>query len=158
MRIVPSPKRAGFFQGIVPPGFAPTGHRCEAIHTRRDATHIMARPVGERSLMRLVPFLAIAAAAVCTLWAPGVLAQQTRPPAARELLPAELVAELRRGNDIVYFRHTATDHTQSDAKMKSYEDCAHQRNLIDQGRRDAQLIGAWIRALSIPIGKILASP
>jgi len=118
----------------------------------------MAKPAGERSLMRLVPFLAIAAAAVCALWAPGVLAQQARPPAARELSPAELVAELRRGNDIMYFRHTATDHAQSDADMKSYEDCAHQRNLIDRGRRDAQLIGAWIRALSIPIGRILASP
>lgn len=104
--------------------------------------------------MRSVPFLAIAAAAVCAFLAPGVIAQ----PAARELSPAELVAELRRGNDIMYFRHTATDHTQSDTNMKSYEDCAHQRNLIDQGRHDAQLIGASIRALSIPVGKILASP
>jgi phosphohistidine phosphatase SixA len=108
--------------------------------------------------MRFFPFLAVAAAAVCTLWAPGVLAQQARPPVARELSPAELVAELRRGNDIMYFRHTATDSTQSDANMKSYEDCARQRNLIDRGRRDAQLIGASIRALSIPVGKVLASP
>lgn len=107
--------------------------------------------------MRFVPFLAIAAAAVCAFWAPGVVGQPAQP-AAHELSPAELVAELRRGNDIMYFRHTATDHTQSDANMKSYEDCAHQRNLIDRGRLDAQLIGASIRALSIPIGKILASP
>jgi phosphohistidine phosphatase SixA len=58
----------------------------------------------------------------------------------------------------MYFRHAATDHTQSDANMKGYEDCAHQRNLVDRGRLDAQLIGASIRALSIPIGRILASP
>jgi phosphohistidine phosphatase SixA len=105
--------------------------------------------------MRFIPFVAAAAVAVCTLWAPGAWAQ---PHAAQTLPPAELLAELRRGNDIMYFRHTATDHTQSDANMTSYEDCAHQRNLVDEGRRDAQLIGASIRALSIPIGKILASP
>src|SRR5712664_1112768 len=42
--------------------------------------------------------------------------------------------------------------------MKSYEDCASQRNLIDKGRSDARAIGAAIRELRIPVERVLASP
>ncbi len=106
--------------------------------------------------MRLAAFVALATGMLCSLAAPIAGAQAA--PAAEALPPARLVAELREGSYVIYFRHAATDHTQSDAGMKSFEDCAHQRNLVDAGRQDAQMIGASIRALSIPIGKILASP
>jgi phosphohistidine phosphatase SixA len=42
--------------------------------------------------------------------------------------------------------------------MSGYEDGARQRNLTDAGRADARAIGAAIRALGIPIGRVLASP
>jgi phosphohistidine phosphatase SixA len=74
------------------------------------------------------------------------------------LAPGEAVDLLRRGGLILYFRHTATDFSQNDANMKSFEDCASQRNLIDRGRADARAIGAAIRALAIPVGKVRASP
>jgi len=42
--------------------------------------------------------------------------------------------------------------------MKGYEDCAHQRNLTEEGRAEARSIGASIRKLGIPFGRVLASP
>ncbi len=76
----------------------------------------------------------------------------------REVAPVELLSELRKGGYILYFRHAATDFSQNDSKMKSYEDCAGQRNLIDQGRADARAVGATIRQLGIPVGTVLSSP
>jgi phosphohistidine phosphatase SixA len=76
----------------------------------------------------------------------------------RKLAPAEVVAELKRGGYLIYFRHTSTDFSQNDLQSKSYEDCAHQRNLTDAGRAQARAIGAAIRALNLPIDKVVASP
>ena len=59
---------------------------------------------------------------------------------------------------MLYFRHASTDFSQNDAKMTSYEDCANQRNLTDQGRAEAREIGAQVKRLRIPIGEVLASP
>ena len=42
--------------------------------------------------------------------------------------------------------------------MKSYEDCASQRNLTDKGRGEARAIGEHVKRLGIPIGTVLASP
>jgi len=47
-------------------------------------------------------------------------------------------------------RHAATDLSQNDERMKSYEDCANQRNLIDRGRSDARAAAAAIRHLAFP--------
>ena len=79
--------------------------------------------------------------------------------AADDLLaPPAAVDALRKGGYILYFRHAATDMTKNDAAMKSFEDCPTQRNLVDRGRDDARAIGAAIKALGIPIGKVRASP
>ncbi|MGH8679992.1 MAG: histidine phosphatase family protein [Burkholderiales bacterium] len=75
------------------------------------------------------------------------------PPTA-----AATVDSLRAGGYILYFRHAATDFSQNDAKMTSFEDCPTQRNLTERGRADARAIGAAVRALGIPIGKVRASP
>jgi phosphohistidine phosphatase SixA len=104
-------------------------------------------------------FLALALLAVLPAWA-----QESATPAARSSLPAsepgasELLSALRRGGYILYFRHAATDFSQNDEKMKRYEDCADQRNLVDKGRADARAAGAAIRELKIPVGRVLASP
>jgi len=76
----------------------------------------------------------------------------------RQLAPQRLLAELRQGGYVLYFRHAATDFSQNDEKMKRYEDCADQRNLIDKGRADARAAGAAIRELKVPIGRVMASP
>jgi phosphohistidine phosphatase SixA len=74
------------------------------------------------------------------------------------LAPPAAVDALRKGGYILYFRHAATDMTKNDAAMKSFEDCPTQRNLVDRGREDARAVGAAIKALGIPIGKVRASP
>ncbi len=89
---------------------------------------------------------------------------QMPPPAprssepVRELSPAQIVAELQRGGYVVYVRHASTNFSQNDLLSKSFEDCAHQRNLTDAGRAQARAIGAAITNLGLPFARVLASP
>jgi hypothetical protein len=46
----------------------------------------------------------------------------------------------------------ATDFSKNDQNMRDYEDCANQRPLTDQGRRDARAIGQRIAELQLPLG------
>jgi len=102
---------------------------------------------------------AIALAAACLGVAQPVVGQAIDAVrAAPPLAGAPLVAALRQGGYVLYFRHTSTDFGQNDDRMTGYEDCARQRNLTDAGRAEARAIGAHIRALGIPIGRVLASP
>ena len=78
-------------------------------------------------------------------------------PASAEPSP-ELLRQLREGGLVLYLRHTSTDFSQNDSRMKSYEDCANQRNLTDRGREEARAIGEHIRRLKIPVGEVFASP
>ena len=78
--------------------------------------------------------------------------------AAAAQVDPSIVAKLREGGLVLYMRHTSTDFSQNDSAMKSYEDCAHQRNLTDKGRAEAREIGANVKRLGIPLGEVLASP
>ena len=69
-----------------------------------------------------------------------------------------LLAALKAGGLILYFRHTSTDFGQNDEQMTGFEDCARQRNLTDLGRDEAKVIGAAIKRLALPVGDVLASP
>lgn len=75
-----------------------------------------------------------------------------------ELNGAALLAALRSGGYVLYFRHAGTDFGQNDERMTGFDDCATQRNLTDSGRADARAIGAAIRQLALPVGAVLASP
>ena len=70
----------------------------------------------------------------------------------------QLIAALKGGGHIVYFRHAATDFSKNDEKMRDFDDCANQRNLTDAGRAQSKRIGASWRALGLPVGKVNASP
>lgn len=85
--------------------------------------------------------------------APGRSAQPAKPIAG-----AELLAALRQGGYVIYFRHTSTDFSRDDVRSKSDDDCENQRPLTDKGRDEARQIGAAIRELKIPVGQVLASP
>jgi phosphohistidine phosphatase SixA len=115
--------------------------------------------------MRITQFCAATlAAGACLL--PAVLpAQEGVPPAppgrisSPAAIPnAELLALLRKGGLVIYFRHTSTDFSRDDSKSRGDDDCANQRPLTDRGREEARAIGAAMRELGIPTGKILASP
>lgn len=70
----------------------------------------------------------------------------------------QLIGELRKGGYILYIRHTSTDFSKDDSKMRSFEDCASQRPLTDRGRDEARAVAGHLRRLGIPIGKVYASP
>ena len=92
---------------------------------------------------------------------PGAAPAETRsssPDPAHALEGAALVKALRAGGFTLYFRHTATDFSQNDAAMKGYDECALQRNLSEEGRRQARAVGEWVRRLSLPVGEVIASP
>ena len=92
---------------------------------------------------------------------PGAAPAETRsssPDPAHALEGAALVKALRAGGFTLYFRHTATDFSQNDAAMKGYDECALQRNLSEEGRRQARAVGEWVRRLALPVGEVIASP
>src|SRR5262249_25152053 len=105
-----------------------------------------------------MPIRILLAALALLATTPG-LPQDTRSALpAHEPGAAELLSALRHGGYVLYFRHAATDFSQNDEKMKRFEDCADQRNLVDRGRNDARAAGAAIRELKIPVERVLASP
>jgi broad specificity phosphatase PhoE len=73
-----------------------------------------------------------------------------------------LVEALRAGGYHIYFRHVATDWSQSDQVVKAgdWTSCEPDeiRQLADRGRQVARAIGNAIRALAIPVSRVVASP
>lgn len=69
-----------------------------------------------------------------------------------------LVQALRDGGYVIYFRHAATDWSQTDRDLHNLERCDMQRNLSDEGREQARTIGAAFQQLRLPVGQVLASP
>jgi hypothetical protein len=95
------------------------------------------------------------AAFIIALLALSLLTPAWAAEPADTLSGPALVAALRQGGLIIYFRHTSTDFGQNDDQMTGYEDCARQRNLTEQGRGEARQIGAAIERLHLPIGDVL---
>jgi phosphohistidine phosphatase SixA len=107
------------------------------------------------SMSRTALFLLVSAA---VLGMPHlVLAQAQQPSATQAQLSGELVGRLRSGGYILYMRHPQTDQTQKDADLVNLGPCTAQRNLTDQGRRDARVVGETLRKLRIPVSRVLSS-
>ncbi|MBK7658958.1 MAG: histidine phosphatase family protein [Betaproteobacteria bacterium] len=102
--------------------------------------------------------LAVAAILFAVPRAAPAETRSSSPDPAHALEGAALVKALRAGGFTLYFRHTATDFAQNDAAMKGYDECALQRNLSEEGRRQARAVGEWVRRLSLPVGEVIASP
>lgn len=116
-----------------------------------------------RALRLAAALLAVATAVpVCAQAAatppPAASAPQSGGSAVRAIADAELLARLRAGGLVIYFRHTATDFSRDDRAMADYDDCAQQRPLSPKGQADARAIGAQFKRLKIPVGQVLASP
>lgn len=81
---------------------------------------------------------------------------------AQGLNDTALVAALRDGGLNIYFRHAATEWSQSDDVREAGDwtscDAARMRQLSATGRADARLVGASMRALGMPVGNVYASP
>lgn len=102
------------------------------------------------------------AVAACLALAPrqfvGAQSAATRAGAPPALAGPALVAALRGGGYVLYLRHTSTDFGENDERMTDYANCATQRNLTEGGRAEAGAIGAALKSLAIPVGRVLASP
>lgn len=94
-------------------------------------------------------------AVVIALPAGGAVAQN-------ELSGEALVEALRGGGYNIYFRHAQTDWSQSDRIEEAGDwtscDGSKVRQLSAAGRDTARSVGEAIRALDIPVGRVLASP
>ncbi len=77
---------------------------------------------------------------------------------AETMQPEQLVTRLQQGGLILYVRHAATDHSQSDTDLSDFSKCSLQRNLSAEGKQESRDMGTAIRALGIPVGKVLSSP
>lgn len=84
-------------------------------------------------------------------------AQSTSEPEGRALVQA-----LLEGGFNIYFRHAATDWSQSDQVSEEGDwascDSSRMRQLSEAGRNTAHAIGEALRRLQIPIGQVFASP
>ena len=86
----------------------------------------------------------------------------TQAAAQSQLADAELLEALRGGGYNIYFRHVATEWSQSDRVEQRDDwlvcDPDRMRQLSNAGRADAAAIGAAMRKLEIPVGEVFASP
>ncbi|WP_216329426.1 hypothetical protein [Deinococcus aestuarii] len=71
-----------------------------------------------------------------------------------ETVSPALLAGLRTGGLVLYFRHFDTEGT--DAATVNLRDCTTQRNLSEAGRTNAREVGRLLRDLRIPVGTVLS--
>src|SRR5262249_26693152 len=67
-------------------------------------------------------------------------------PSPRELLP-----ELRKGGYVLFIRHPKTNSDQADTDPLHLDNVKAQRQLSDEGRKQAKALGDAFRALKIPV-------
>ena len=89
-------------------------------------------------------------------------AMAAKPLWAQDQLSGKaLVDALRQGGHNIYFRHAATDWSQSDqvAAKGDWKSCepTKMRQLSAEGRMVAQRIGKAIRLLGIPVGRVFST-
>jgi phosphohistidine phosphatase SixA len=76
-----------------------------------------------------------------------------------QALPAKaLVAALRTGGYVLVMRHASSPRTPPDPAQANTDNVQHERQLDDQGRVSAHVMGEAMRRLQIPIGRVLSSP
>src|SRR5438309_9418538 len=71
--------------------------------------------------------------------------------------PAELLPELRKGGYVLFIRHPKTNPDQADTDPLHLDNIQAQRQLSDDGRKQAKALGEAFRALKLPVGKVIAS-
>ncbi len=70
----------------------------------------------------------------------------------------EVWAALKRGGQVALIRHAITTPGVGDPAGMRLDDCSTQRNLTDDGRRDARRLGEAFRARDIAVARVLSSP
>src|SRR5947209_15879745 len=68
-----------------------------------------------------------------------------------------VVAELQKGGYVLFVRHPNTNADQADTDPLHLENTRAQRQLSEEGRRQAKALGQALRALKVPVDKVIAS-
>jgi phosphohistidine phosphatase SixA len=71
---------------------------------------------------------------------------------------ADLWTRLAGGGHAVLIRHAVTTPGVGDPPGFRVDDCSTQRNLSDEGRREARRLGEALRERGIPVARVLSSP
>jgi phosphohistidine phosphatase SixA len=71
--------------------------------------------------------------------------------------PADLVPELKKGGYVLFIRHPRTNPDQADTDPLNLDNIKAQRQLSDDGRKQARALGECFRALGIPVEKVISS-
>src|SRR5882724_13479543 len=76
----------------------------------------------------------------------------SQPASVEKQLP-----DLRNGGYVLFIRHPKTNPDQADTDPLHLDNVKAQRQLTDEGRKQAKALGEALRALKIPVGKVVAS-
>jgi phosphohistidine phosphatase SixA len=96
------------------------------------------------------PLLALSLIAASALASPRAMAAASDDEATWNLL--------KSGGQVVLMRHAVTTPGVGDPPGMRVEDCATQRNLTDEGRGDAKVIGEVVRAHGVQFERVISSP
>ena len=107
---------------------------------------------------RLPLAAALLAATAVSAGAPPAAAEGSGQQLAPRLAAMPLVDALRDGGYTILIRHTATAELNPDPNLLDPADCSTQRNLSDEGRRQAEAIGRSFTKLGIEVDRVLSSP
>lgn len=91
------------------------------------------------------------------LWWTAVLTMCAVSASAQQPSDRELIADLRGGGFVIYFRHADTGPAYVEPPTVDLARCETQRNLDDNGRAQAAEIGRQFQRLGIPVGPVLSS-
>ena len=90
--------------------------------------------------------------------------QKTKTPAIGltsepSIVKSRLLASIKDGGYIIYFRHTTTERDYADQAdpLMSLDDCSSQRKLSTQGIKESYEIGMAFALKEIPVGEIIVS-
>src|ERR1700704_1479477 len=70
---------------------------------------------------------------------------------------ADIVSALQRGGYVLFIRHPKTNQDQADTDPLHIDNVKAQRQLSDEGRKQAKDLGQALRALKIPVATVLSS-
>jgi len=76
---------------------------------------------------------------------------------ADELADRTLIASLQKGGYVLYLRHPQTDPNQADTDPLNLDNVRAQRQLTPAGEAQARRLGEVVRALKLPLGRVIAS-
>ena len=94
----------------------------------------------------LIPLLVLAAAVAASV----VVAATAQPP-------TDLLPELKKGGYVLFIRHPRTNPDQADTDPLNLDNIKAQRQLSDDGRKQAKALGECFRTLGISVEKVISS-